>query len=230
MLILCMFLSWQFLCMCVFTCITRLRKTPNRSLITQWMVAEPWPSCLHHLLHKYSSDGNCCQAPSWSTELVSARLNHCWTGMLPLPCLVLGSSGYVCMYVFIWHVKGMSTFYCMQCACEWWKKNKEKEETALICVFREVCVCKKKQHFTKPGTRSHRMCVASRPPCTAWHHHNGSWNSSMQTHVQARTHMHTRIVPYPHQVPNKARSPCADHMLVSVICPSEEENFSKRSV
>lgn len=49
---------------------------------------DPRPPRLPQLLRKYSFDGNCCQAPSWSTALVSARLDRCWMRTSSRPCFL----------------------------------------------------------------------------------------------------------------------------------------------
>lgn len=73
---------------CFFSCVCLHMYEHARSNCSEDGGAEPRPPRLPQLLHKYPFDGNCCQAPSWSTALVSARLDRCWIRTSSRPCFL----------------------------------------------------------------------------------------------------------------------------------------------
>lgn len=125
------------------------------------------------------------------------------------------------------------------------EKNKEKEgeKSLAVPLFGGMCACEEKNdnvcvcmcarlfysaRYQKPQDVRlqqdhlvpHDIIVV--PPETLYTH----------IHMHTLTHLHTLpytlLFPYPHQVPNKVHLPCVEHMLVTVICLSEEEeNFNK---
>lgn len=96
---------------------------------------EPRPPRLPQLLHKYSFDGNCCQAPSWSTAPVSARLDRCWIRTSSRPC-----------FLFLFSFFFAAAAAAAQWPCDVWKKTRTWVRKCLaiispfVCMHESVCM------------------------------------------------------------------------------------------
>lgn len=196
-MMLCMMLS-----LCMHVCFHMYNQSHNPKSLANWKV--DGSRALASMPASYSSDRNCCQAPSRSAPLVSAGLDRCLNRTLPRPCFAL-TSGRICVRRcdmrksakttnVSWVMLLRNTPFTHACAWKGWKPRQQRQRekglhlSVQMCTEKKTCVCVRANvqgHFTVPVTRSHRKCVCSRPPCTPWHHHSASWNT---INTQARTH------------------------------------------